>query len=117
MGSQTSAVTNIMPGYWRRPITRMYNYNLDLGENYYSHIRDHVSTERRERGETPGALSFSERMSRRYCGDDRERQMRAKTEAFEREAIRATSEVRREVTPAPVMEARETKYIDFAEQS
>merc|ERR1712038_675342 len=96
-------VTNIMPGYWRRPITRMYNYNLDLGENYYSHIRDHVSTERRERGETPGALSFSERLSRRYCGDDRERQMRAKTEAFEREsmreAIRATSEVRREVTP------------------
>ena len=48
-----------------------YNYNLDLGENYYSHIRDHVSTERRERGETPGALSFSERISRRYCGDDR----------------------------------------------
>ena len=48
-----------------------YNYNLDLGENYYSHIRDHVGTERRERGETPGALSFSERISRRYCGDDR----------------------------------------------
>ena len=47
--------------------------------------------------------------------------MRAKTEAFERqalrEAIRATSEVRREVTPAPVMEARETNYIDFAQQS
>ena len=60
-----------MPGYWRRPITRMYNYNLDLGENYYSHVRDHVSAERRERGETPGALSFSERLSRRYCGDDR----------------------------------------------
>ena len=50
-----------------------YNYNLDLGENYYSHIRDHVSAERRERGETPGALSFSERISRRYCGDDRVR--------------------------------------------
>ena len=98
-----------------------YNYNLDLGENYYSHIRDHVATERRDRGDTPGALSFSERMSRRYCGDDRERQMRAKTEAFEREAmreaIRATSEVRREVTPAPIMEARETNYIDFAQQS
>ena len=60
-----------MPGYWRRPITRMYNYNLDLGENYYSHVRDHVSNDRRDRGETPGALSFSERLSRRYCGDDR----------------------------------------------
>merc|ERR1711936_1458432 len=94
----TTAVTNIMPGYWRRPITRMYNYNLDLGETYYSHIRDHVSTERRERGETPGALSFSERISRRYCGDDRERQTRAKTEAS-------------------VMESRENNYIDIAQQS
>ena len=47
--------------------------------------------------------------------------MRAKTEAFEREAmrkaIRATSEVRRELTPTPVMEPRENNYIDFAQQS
>lgn len=50
-----------------------------------------------------------------------ERKMRAQTEAFEREAmreaIRATSEVRREVTPAPVMDPRENKYIDIAQQS
>ena len=68
----------MMPGYWRRPIGRMYNYNLDLGENYYGHVMDHVSsnTDRRARGETPGALSYSERISRRYCGSDRVRATR-----------------------------------------
>ena len=62
-----------MPGYWRRPIGRMYSYNLDLGENYYGHVMDHVTSdkERRARGETPGALSYSERISRKYCGSDR----------------------------------------------
>merc|ERR1711874_569056 len=54
-------------------------------------------------GETPGALTYSERIARSWCGGDKDRQLRAKTEAFEREsmreAIRATSEVRREVTP------------------
>ena len=28
-----------MPGYWRRPIARVYSYNLDLGENYYSPMK------------------------------------------------------------------------------
>ena len=28
-----------MPGYWRRPIGRVYSYNLDLGENYYSPMK------------------------------------------------------------------------------
>ena len=62
-----------MPGYWRRPIGRMYSYNLDLGENYYGHVMDHVSStpDRWARGETPGALTYSERISRRYCGSDR----------------------------------------------
>merc|ERR1712013_664984 len=73
-----------MPGYWRRPIARVYSYNLDLGETYYSPMKDYLEKGRRE-------------------GGDKDRQMRAKTEAFEREsmreAIRATSEVRREVTP------------------
>merc|ERR1712002_906513 len=89
-----------MPGYWRRPIARVYSYNLDLGETYYSPMKDYLE---RERGETPGALTYSERIARTWCGGDKDRQMRAKTEAFEREsireAIRATSEVRREVTP------------------
>jgi len=92
-----------MPGYWRRPIARVYNYNLDLGETYYSPMKDYLDTERSRRGETPGALTYSERIARSWCGGDKDRQLRAKTEAFEREsmreAIRATSEVRREVTP------------------
>jgi len=112
-----------MPGYWRRPIGRMYGYNLDLGENYYNHVLDHVdsSENRRDRGHTPGPLTYSERMARRFQGSDRDRAMRAKTEAFEREAlreaIRATSEIRRDVTPSPVTneEERQTnKYIDEA---
>jgi len=111
-----------MPGYWRRPIGRMYGYNLDLGENYYNHVMDHVnsSDNRRMRGETPSALTYSERISRRYCGSDRERAMRAKTEAFEREslreAIRATSEVRRDITPGPSddEERRNNRYIEQA---
>lgn len=100
----------------------MYSYNLDLGENYYGHVMDHVTsdTERRARGETPGALTYSERISRRYCGSDRERSMRAKTEAFEREAlreaIRATSEIRRDLTPAPRSEEERqaSRYIEEA---
>jgi len=92
-----------MPGFWRRPVARVYSYNLDLGENYYSPMKDYVASERRERGETPGALTYSERIARRWCEGDKDRQLRAKTEAYEREAmreaIRATSEVRREVTP------------------
>lgn len=102
----------------------MYSYNLDLGENYYGHVMDHVTSdkERWARGETPGALTYSERISRRYCGSDRERSMRAKTEAFEREAlreaIRATSEIRRDLTPAPAPRSEEerqaSRYIDEA---
>jgi len=113
-----------MPGYWRRPIGRMYGYNMDLGENYYNHVLDHVDSavDRRDRdGHTPGPLTYSERMARRFQGSDRDRAMRAKTEAFEREAlreaIRATSEVRRDATPTPAVteEERQTnKYIDEA---
>jgi len=98
-----------MPGYWRRPIARVYNYNLDLGESYYAPMSDYLDQGRRARGETPGALTYSERVARKWCGGESDRQMRAKTEAFERdairEAIRATSEIRRrEITP-PVTDA------------
>jgi len=110
-----------MPGYWRRPIARVYNYNLDLGENYYAPMREYVDSDRRTRGETPGALSYSERMARRWCGGgDKERELRAKTEAFEREsireAIRATSEIRREVTPN-IVEQKEIKSIRSATEN
>ena len=70
-----------MPGYWRRPIGRMYSYNLDLGENYYGHVMDHVnsSDNRRMRGETPSALTYSERISKRFAGSDRVRMERFST--------------------------------------
>ena len=60
-----------MPGYWRRPIARVYSYNLDLGETYYSPMKDYLEKERSVRGETPGALTYSERMARSWCGGER----------------------------------------------
>ena len=60
-----------MPGYWRRPIARVYSYNLDLGETYYSPMKDYLEKGRRERGETPGALTYSERIARSWCGGDK----------------------------------------------
>ena len=60
-----------MPGYWRRPIARVYSYNLDLGETYYSPMRDYLEKERSVRGETPGALTYSERMARSWCGGEK----------------------------------------------
>merc|ERR1739844_373989 len=67
-------------------------------------MRDYLSQERSGRGDSPGPLTYSERIARSWCeGEKQARQMRAKTEAFEREAmreaIRATSEMRREITP------------------
>jgi len=109
-----------MPGYWRRPIARVYSYNLDLGETYYSPMREYLDKDRSARGETPGALTYSERMARSRCGGERDRQMRAKTEAYEREtmreAIRATSEVRREVTPQVVEQKMDYSSINSATQ-
>merc|ERR1711963_962283 len=70
----TLVVRYRMPGYWRRPIGRMYGYNMDLGENYYNHVLDHVDSavDRRDRdGHTPGPLTYSERMARRFQGSDR----------------------------------------------
>ena len=51
----------------------------------------------------------------------KDRSMRAKTEAFEREAmreaIRATSEIRRDLTPARSEEERQaSRYIDEAQR-
>ena len=59
-----------MPGYWRRPIARVYNYNLDLGESYYAPMSDYLDQGRRARGETPGALTYSERVARKWCGGE-----------------------------------------------
>merc|ERR1712127_729491 len=80
-------VTTIeMTGFWKRPVCRVYSYNLDLGENYYSPQRDYISssssaTGRGGRGETPGPLSYSERIARKWIEGDQDRERRARTEA------------------------------------
>merc|ERR1712012_1345078 len=53
-------------GYWRRPTSRTYMYNLDVGEHYYSPMTRYLEAERGTRGETPGALTFDERLQRSW---------------------------------------------------
>merc|ERR1712001_295906 len=53
-------------GYWRRPVSRTYMYNLDVGEHYYHPMTSYLEAERGTRGETPGALTFDERLSRNW---------------------------------------------------
>ena len=54
-------------GYWRRPVSRTYMYNLDVGEHYYQPMTSYLEAERGTRGETPGALTFEERLAQRQC--------------------------------------------------
>lgn len=75
-------------GYWKRPVGRTYTYNLDVGEHYYSPMTAYLEAERGTRGETPGAMTFSERLQwkwlngRRYEATDlRERYTRASSMA------------------------------------
>merc|ERR1711974_77457 len=53
-------------GYWRRPVSRTYMYNLDVGEHYYSPMTKYLEAERGTRGETPGALTYDERLSKQW---------------------------------------------------
>lgn len=58
-----SRVTGKPPTHWRRPITRTYDYNTSLGENYYKPQLDYIAT-RKGRGNTPpSATTFAERLS------------------------------------------------------
>lgn len=41
-------------------------YNLDVGEHYYSPMTQYLEAERGTRGETPGALTFDERLQRNW---------------------------------------------------
>lgn len=59
-------------------------YNLDVGEHYYQPLTNYLDAERGTRGETPGALTFDERLARNWlhgrryeAGELRERYARA----------------------------------------
>ena len=41
---------------WKRPISRIYPYNLDVGENYYIPMTTYLDN--KAQLETPGALTF-----------------------------------------------------------
>jgi len=80
-----------MPGFWKRPVCRVYSYNLDLGESYYSPQRDYLRESNRgtstsagsnlRLAESPGPLSYSERLARTFLEGDKDRERRARTEA------------------------------------
>lgn len=88
-------------GFWRKPVTRMYSYNLDLGEHYYSPMTSYLDTERGTRGETPGALTFSERLARKWVHGRRYeatelRDRYARSSSMAREATQASTAVSNE---------------------
>jgi len=56
---------------WVRPSFRTYNYNLDVGEHYYTPIRDYVSKPIGSRGAYPGALSYGERLHYKWLSGQR----------------------------------------------
>ena len=83
-------------GFWKRPSTRMYSYNLDLGEHYYSPMTSYLDTDRATRGETPGALTFSERLAKKWVNGRRYeaselRDRYARSSSLSREASAATA--------------------------
>ena len=45
---------------WKRPVSRLYHYNLDVGENYYNPMTAYLDEKyaTSAKVETPGALSF-----------------------------------------------------------
>lgn len=83
-------------GFWRKPVSRMYSYNLDLGEHYYSPMTSYLETERGTRGDTPGALTFSERLARKWVHGRRYeatelRDRYARCSSMSREATQAST--------------------------
>ena len=94
-------------GFWRKPVTRMYSYNLDLGEHYYSPMTSYLDTERGTRGETPGALTFSERLARKWVNGRRYeatelRDRYARSSSMAREATQASTAVASEAAGSTV---------------
>ena len=41
-------------------------YNLDVGEHYYAPMTSYLEAERGTRGETPGAMTYDERLQRQW---------------------------------------------------
>jgi len=73
-------------------------YNLDVGEHYYSPMTKYLDAERGTRGETPGALTYDERLAkqwlygRRYEATElRDRYARASSLARGESAVAAAS--------------------------
>jgi len=93
-------------GFWRKPVSRTYAYNLDLGEHYYSPMTNYLDSERGTRGETPGALTFSERLAKKWVHGRRYeptelRDRYARSSSMAREATQArSSSMAREATQA-----------------
>merc|ERR1711953_412146 len=49
---------------WKRPVSRIYHYNLEVGENYYNPMTAYIDN--KIHAEAPGALSFSERLAKKW---------------------------------------------------
>jgi len=101
-------------------------YNLDVGEHYYHPMTSYLESERGTRGETPGALTFDERLSRNWlhgrryeASEARERYARSSSLAresnskgFEPSALRmarASSEVATTASQAQAASASASK--------
>merc|ERR1712126_576703 len=56
-----SATSNL---HWKRPVSRIYHYNLEVGENYYQPMTSYLDS--KTTSDTPGALSFSERLAHKW---------------------------------------------------
>merc|ERR1712133_50657 len=56
-----SATSNL---HWKRPVSRIYHYNLEVGENYYQPMTSYLDA--KTTSDTPGALSFSERLAHKW---------------------------------------------------
>lgn len=100
-------------------------YNLDVGEHYYHPMTSYLEAERGTRGETPGALTFDERLQRNWlhgrryeASEARERYARSSSLAresnskgFEPSALRmarAASEVATTATASQAQAASAT---------
>merc|ERR1719471_2716589 len=49
---------------WKRPVSRICHYNLEVGENYYNPMTAYIDN--KLTAEAPGALSFSERLHKKW---------------------------------------------------